>query len=139
MGPTRDITLRADPRRIYGALDDLLGRSRGSRVARLRSGAPWVRRGAPLRSTPAELLRGQRHKSADADRRPPSPPLHALPQPVIPTRPMQLAHRHEMPREVLRQLPLPELAFPILGGDVGIRDLTVERVRELPGDPVHVL
>src|ERR1700687_5556528 len=104
MGPTRDITLRADPRRIYGALDDLLGRSRGSRVARLRSGAPWVRRGAPLRSTPAELLRVKRHKFADADRRPASHSLHAVRQPVIPTRPMQRAHQPEMPREELPQL-----------------------------------
>ena len=32
-----------------------------------------------------------------------------------------------------------QLPFPILGGDVSVRDLTVQRVREFPGDPVHVL
>jgi hypothetical protein len=32
-----------------------------------------------------------------------------------------------------------QLTFPILGGDVSVRDLTVQRVRVFPGDPVHVL
>src|SRR5271165_5918805 len=66
----------------------------------------------------------------------PSPPT---PHPVIPTRPVQLGHRHQMPGQVVRQ-PRPfQLPFPILGGDVTVRDLTVQHVRVLPGDPVHVL
>jgi hypothetical protein len=97
-----------------------------------------VRRGGPLRSTTAELLRVKRHKFPDAHRRPAGHPLHAVRQPVIPTRPVQLGHRHQMPGQVLRQ-PLPlQLPFPILGGDVSVRDLTVQRVREFPGDPVPV-
>src|ERR1700686_350890 len=44
-----------------------------------------------------------------------------------------------MPRQMLRQPHLFQLQFPILGGDVRVRDLTVQRVRVLPGDPVHVL
>src|SRR5580704_8254291 len=92
-----------------------------------------------LQSTTAELLRVKRHKFPDAHRRPAGQPLHAVRQPVIPTCPVQLAHRHEMPGEVLRHPPLLDPAFPMLGGDVGVRDLTVVRVRELPGDPVHVL
>src|SRR5262245_4898267 len=35
-----------------------------------RSALPVVRRGGPLRATPAELLRVQRHKVPDAHRRP---------------------------------------------------------------------
>src|SRR5207245_2648599 len=108
-----------------------------------RNGGPGrlqrvVRRGGPLRSTTAELIRVKRHKFADAHPRPAGQPLHAVGQPVIPTRPVQLAHRHEMPGEVLRHPPLLDPAFPILGGDVRVRDLTVERVRELTGYPVHV-
>ena len=87
----------------------------------------------------AELLGVQRHKFPDAHRRPAGHPLHTVRQPVVPTRPIQLGHRHQMPGQVLRQ-PLPfQLPIPILGGDVRVRDLTVERVRVLPGDPVHVL
>src|SRR5215510_7004304 len=51
----------------------------------------------------------------------------------------QLGHRHQMPGQVLWQPLLFQLPFPILGGDVRVRDLTVQRVRVLPGDPVHVL
>jgi len=44
-----------------------------------------------------------------------------------------------MPGQVVRQ-PRPfQLPFPILRGDVRVRDLTVQRVRVLPGNPVHVL
>src|SRR5215472_6725295 len=53
--------------------------------------------------------------------------------------PVQLAHRHQVPGEVLRQ-PRPfELPFPIVGGMSEYGNITVQRVREFPGDPVHVL
>jgi hypothetical protein len=98
-----------------------------------------VRRGGPLRPTTAELIRVQRHKFPDAHRRPAGRPLHPVRQPVIAPRPVQLGHCHQMPGQVVRQ-PRPfQLPFPILGGDVRVRDLTVQRVRVLPGDPVHVL
>ena len=32
-----------------------------------------------------------------------------------------------------------QLLFPVLGGDIRVRDLAVQRVRILSGDPVHVL
>ena len=69
-----------------------------------------------LRSTTAELIRVKRHKFPDAHRRPAGHPLHAVRQPVIPTRPVQLGHRHQMPGQVLRQPRLFQLPFPILGG-----------------------
>src|SRR5262245_60164934 len=98
-----------------------------------------VRRGGALRSTTAELIRVKRHKCPDAHRRPAGDPLHAGRQPVIPTCPVQLGHRHQMPGQVLRKPRPVQLPFPILGGDVSVRDLTVQRVREFPGHPVHVL
>src|SRR3989454_1568499 len=110
-----------------------------SKNTKCQSTLTFVRRGGPLRATTAELLRVKRHKFPDAPRRPAGHPLHAVRQPVILTRPVQLAHRHQMPGQVLRQ-PRPfQLLFPILGRDVSVRDLTVQRVREFPGDGVHVL
>src|SRR5260370_42456263 len=44
-----------------------------------------------------------------------------------------------MPGQVFRQPRRFQLPFPILGGDVRVRDLTVQRVRVFPGDPVQVL
>jgi hypothetical protein len=44
-----------------------------------------VRRGGPLRSTTAELIRVKRHKFPDAHRRPASHPLHAVRQPGLST------------------------------------------------------
>src|SRR5262245_54038846 len=44
-----------------------------------------------------------------------------------------------MSRQVLRQPRPLQLSFPIPGGDVRVSDLTVQRGREFPGDPVHVL
>src|SRR5262249_53583324 len=32
-----------------------------------------------------------------------------------------------------------QLPFPIFGGDIRVRDLTVQRVPEFPGDSMHVL
>ena len=88
------------------------------------------------RSTTAELIRVERHKVPDAHGRPSGHPLHAVRQPVVPTCPVQLGHRHQMPGHVLRQ-PLPfQLPFPLLVGDVVVRDLTVQRVRVLAGDVV---
>jgi hypothetical protein len=46
-----------------------------------------------LRPTAAELIRVKRHKLPDAHRRPAGHPLHAVRQPVISTRPVQLGHR----------------------------------------------
>jgi len=76
----------------------------------------FVRRGGPLRSTTAELIRVKRHALPDAHWRPTGHPLHAVRLPVIPTRPVQLAHRHQMPGQVLRQPRPLQLPFPILGG-----------------------
>src|SRR3989441_1070678 len=92
-----------------------------------------------LSPTTAELIRVKRHKFPDAHRRPAGHPLHAVRQPVIPTRPVQLGHRQQMQGQVLRQSRLLQLPFPILGGNVSVCDLTVQRVRVLPGDSVHVL
>jgi hypothetical protein len=94
-----------------------------------------VRRGGPLRSTTAELICVKGHKVPDAHRRPAGYPLHAVRHAVIPIRPVQLGHRHQMPGQVIRQSHLLQLPFPILGGDVRVRDLTVQRVGVLPGDP----
>ena len=55
-----------------------------------------------LGATSAELLRVKRHKFPDAHRRPAGHPLHAVRLPVITTRPVQLAHRQKMPRQMLR-------------------------------------
>src|SRR5215831_2410297 len=52
---------------------------------------------------------------------------------------MQLAHRREVIGQVFRQFLSFQFPFPIFGSDIRVRDLTVERVREFPGDPVHVL
>src|SRR5262245_27367651 len=51
-----------------------------ARISRQR--LTFVRRGGPLRSATAELLRVQRHKVPDAHRRPAGHPLHAVRQPV---------------------------------------------------------
>ena len=56
-----------------------------------------------LRPTTAELIRVKRHKFPDAHRRPAGHPLHAVRQPVIPARPVQLGHRQQMQGQVLRQ------------------------------------
>src|SRR5712692_1700261 len=69
-----------------------------------------------LRPTAAELIRVKRHKLPDAHRRPAGHPLHAVRQPVIPTRPVQLRHRQQMQGQMLRQSLLLQLPFPILGG-----------------------
>ena len=50
-----------------------------------------IRRGGPLRSTAAELVRVQCHELPDAHRRPTGHPLHPIRQPVVPARPVQLA------------------------------------------------
>jgi hypothetical protein len=52
---------------------------------------------------------------------------------------MQLAHRQKMPSQMLRHTLPFQLLFPLLGADVRIRDLSVQRVREFAGDPIHVL
>src|SRR5262245_28711888 len=52
--------------------------------------------GRPLRSTTAELIRVKRYKFANAHRRSARHPLDAVRHPVIPTRPMQLGHGHEV-------------------------------------------
>ena len=84
-----------------------------------------VRRSGALRSTTAELIRVRRHKFPDAHRRPAGNPLHTVRHADIPTRPVQVGHRHQMPVQVVRQ-PRPfQLPFPILGGDVTVRDLAV--------------
>ena len=87
-----------------------------------------------LRPTAAELIRVKRHKLLDAHRRPAGHPLHAVRQPVIPTRPVQLRHRQQMQSQVLRQPLLLEVPFPILRRNVSVCDLTVQRVRVLPGE-----
>src|SRR5258705_5683230 len=94
--------------------------------------------GFSLGPTAAELVRVKRHELADAHRRPAGHPLHAVRQPVIPTPPVQLGHRQQMLGQVLRYPRLLQLTFPILGGNVGVFDLTVDRIRVLPGGPVHV-
>src|SRR5262245_17951641 len=70
------------------------------------------------RSTTAELIRVERHEVPDARRRPACHSLHTVCHPVIPTRPVQLGHRHQVPGQVLRQPHPFQLPFPILGGDV---------------------
>ena len=97
-----------------------------SQVAGARSERVRATRGRSL-STTAELIRVKRHEFADAHRRPAGYPLHAVRQPVIPTRSVQLAHRDQMPGEVLRQPRTRQRAFPILGRDVRVRDLAVHR------------
>lgn len=54
------------------------------------------------RPTAAELIRVKRYKFPDAHRRPAGHSLHAVRQPVIPTRPVQLRHRQQMQGQVLR-------------------------------------
>src|SRR5262245_30761066 len=44
-----------------------------------------------------------------------------------------------MPVHVLRQPHFSQLPFPILVGDVRVRDLALQGVRIFPGDSVHVL
>jgi hypothetical protein len=87
----------------------------------------------------AERIRVKRHEFPDAHRRPAGHPHHAVCHPIIPTRAVQLGHRHQMPGQVLSQPHPLQLPFPILRGDVRVPDLSVRRVRVLPGDPVHVL
>src|ERR1700730_17500873 len=92
-----------------------------------------------LGATSAELLRVKRHKFPDAHRRPTGHPLDAVRLSVITARPVQLAHRQKMTRQMPRNtLPFQPL-FPLLGAEVRIRDLSVQRVREFAGDPIHVL
>jgi len=87
----------------------------------------------------AEFIGVKRHKFPDAHRRSAVHPLDAVRLPVIPISPVQLGHRHEMPRQVLRLSQPFQPPFAILRGNVRLRDLTVQRFRELPGDAVHVL
>src|SRR5258708_26892116 len=94
---------------------------------------------ANLFASSAELLRVKRHKFPDAHRRPAGHPLDAVRLPVITTRPVQLAHRQKMHRQMLRHTLPFQLLFPLLGADVRVRDLSVQRVREFAGDPIHVL
>src|SRR5262249_10562174 len=90
-------------------------------------------------STTSELLRVKRYEFPDAHRWPSRHLLHASSLPVISTLSVQLGHRHQVLGQVLRQ-PRPfQLPFPFLGGNVLVCDLTVQRVRVLPCDPVHVL
>jgi hypothetical protein len=49
-----------------------------------------------LGSATAELIRAERHKFQEAHRRTAGESLHAVRHPVIPTRPVQLGHGHEM-------------------------------------------
>ncbi len=92
-----------------------------------------------LGATSAELLGVKRHKFPDAHRRPAGHPLDAVRPSVITTGPVQLAHRQKMPGQMLWQTLLFQLLFPLLGADVGVRDLSVQRVREFAGDPIQVL
>ena len=52
---------------------------------------------------------------------------------------MQFGHRQQMQGQMFRQSRFLQLPFPILGGNVSVSDLAVQRVGELPGDPLHVL
>jgi hypothetical protein len=94
---------------------------------------------AASRSTTAKPIRVERHEIPDADRRPPGHALHAVGHPVVPTCAGELGHREEVPSQVLRQPHRLQLALPLLGRDVAVRDLAVERLRVLARDPVHVL
>src|SRR5262249_21856524 len=55
-----------------------------------------------LRTTSAKLLRVERYKFPDAHRRPAGHLLDAVRPSVITTRPVQLAHRQKMSRQMLR-------------------------------------
>ena len=92
-----------------------------------------------LGATSAELLRVKRHKFPNAHRRSSGHPLDAVRPPVITTPPVQLAHRQKMPRQMLRHTSPFQPLFPLLGADVGVRNLSVQRVREFAGDPIQVL
>ena len=105
------LTLKVSPPLSRNTSAQPSGAPAETAILESRKGGPGrlqrvVRRGGPLRSTTAELIRVKRHKFPDAHRRPAGHPLHAVRQPVIPTRPVQLGHRHQMPGQVLRQ-PLP--------------------------------
>jgi hypothetical protein len=64
----------------------------------------------------AELVCVKRDEFPDAHRRPVGHALDAVRHPVVSARPVQLAHRHHMPDEVVRQsLPF-QLSFPLLRG-----------------------
>jgi hypothetical protein len=89
--------------------------------------------------TSAELMCVKRHKFTDAHRRPASHPLHTVRQPVIPTRPVQLAHCHHMTGKVLGQSKRFQPPFPVLDGSVSVSNVTVQGVRKFPRDLVHVL
>ena len=69
------------------------------------------------RSTTAELSRVKRHKFPDTHRRTAGHSLHAVRQSVVPTSPVQFAHRQDMTGEVLRHSKPFQLAFEILGGE----------------------
>src|SRR6185436_8251936 len=60
-------------------------------------------------------------------------------RPASGTSPVQFGHRQQMQGQMLRQSRFLQLPFPILGGNVSVSDLAVQRVGELPGDPLHVL
>src|SRR5262249_20224344 len=62
-----------------------------------------VRPAGPLRPTTAERVRVKRDELPDARRRPAGHPLHPVRLPVVPARPVQLAHRHHVLGHVLRQ------------------------------------
>ena len=66
-----------------------------------RKGGPR-RRGGSSRSTTAELIGMKRHEFPDTHRRPAGHPLQAVRHSIMPTRAVQLGHRHQMPGQVLR-------------------------------------
>src|SRR5260370_9584189 len=92
-----------------------------------------------LGATSAELLRVKRHKFPDAHRRPAGHPLDAVRLPVITTRPVQLAHRQKMPRQILRHTLPFQLLFPLLGAYFMLRDPSLQRVRESVSHPLFLL
>ena len=53
--------------------------------------------GGPLS---AELICVKRHRFPDAHSRAAGHPLHSVRQPMVPTRPLQLGHSHQMPGQV---------------------------------------
>jgi hypothetical protein len=57
---------------------------------------------------------------------------------IIATRAVHLSHGQKMPRQMLRHTLLFQLLFSLLGADVDVRYLSIQRVREFAGDSIQV-
>src|SRR5262245_46229357 len=76
---------------------------------------------------------------ADSRRRPACDLFDIVREPVVTIRGMQLGHRHDMSKRMLRQTTAAKRVAPPAEGHVDIADRATEGGREFRGHRIHVL